>query len=234
MLSISPRNILAILLTVALAGCHSTSTSPKLAAFQRLPPDRLATWQIDVSSLRHWLIPLPASMAHTDLISGVTTVGGKTYAIGEPSAPEDPQFQRLTPAALASPSAVPDIAAVPSDAQFWLLADPRAFTIDDTHPLQLTFGKTTIELPSDLVTRARSIVASGHASAIGADLTIKADYADSADAARLAPSLQAVLRLLREVHSNVAAQGNQIVIKAELGPADAGRLLLDWATRRAR
>jgi len=234
MLSISPRIILAIPLMTVLAGCHSTPTSPKLAAFQRLPADRLATWQIDVASLRHSLIPLPASMAHTGLISGVTTVGGRTYAIGEPSAPEDPQFQPLTPATLASPSAVPDIAAVPGDAQFWLLADPHAFTIDDTHPLQLTFGKTTIELPSDLVTRARGIVASGHASAIGADLTINADYADPADAERLAPSLQAVLRLARDVHSNVAAQGNHIVIKAELGPADAGRFLMDWATRRAR
>lgn len=203
-----------------LSACRSAPSPQKLDAFRSLPANRLASWQVDTASLRRSLIPLPKDVADADLVSGVVTTERKVMKIAEPPAPS-----------ATGPGNVPSLEGIPNNAQFWLVAEPAAFEVDASHPFEMTFGKTTVQLPADLVARASSIVAWGNASALGADLTITATYQDPADPPRLAPSLGAVLRLVRDVKSDVAAQGNQIVIRAGIGPADAGRLLLNWMNR---
>jgi hypothetical protein len=206
-----------------------------LQVFRQLPADRLATWQVDVASLRRSLLPLPAELAGIDRISGVITTDRRTYAIAEPgitgrSLKERALILKLAPGPMAAPSPVPDASTIPAGAQFWLLADPRAFSTKD-ETLALTFGKTTIELPADLVTRARRLTASGHASAVGMDLTIDTEYSDAADPQRLAPSVGGVLHLARGVDTQVSAQGNHIVIQAKVGPAEAGKWLWNWMAK---
>jgi hypothetical protein len=154
------------------------------------------------------------------LVSGVITTERKVVKIAEPPAPAG------------GSGSIPDTNGIPANAQFWLVAEPAAFEVDDTHPFELRFGKTTVQLPAEVVTRATRIVVWGNASALGADLTADATYSDRADAARLAPSLGAVLRLARDVKSDASAQGNHIVIHAGIGPADAGRLLSNWISRQ--
>ena len=218
---------LVLILTTAACRRAPAPSPAKLDAFRRLPADRLASWQVDTASLRHSLIPLPKDVEGTDLVSGVVTAARKIVKIAEPpiAAPTG-----------AGSGSIPDISGIPANAQFWLVAEPAAFEVDDTHPFQLVFGKnektTTVQLPADLVTRAQRIVAWGNASALGADLTVDAEYADPADAQRLAPSLSAVLRMARDLKTDASAQSNHIVIHAGIGPADAGRLLLNWVSRQ--
>jgi hypothetical protein len=226
--------VAVIILVTLLVGCRR-QTAPQLEAFRRLPADRLATWQVDVASLRRSLLPLPAELAGVDRVSGVITTGRRTYVIAEPgfsaaSPKETALIQKLTPGPLATPGPIPDVSAIPNGAQFWMLADPRAFSTNN-QALTLTFGKTTVELPGDLVARAQRLIASGHAGATGMDLTIDTEYSDAADPQRLAPSIGGVLKLARGVDTQVSAQGNHILIQAKVGPAEAGKLLLGWMTK---
>jgi hypothetical protein len=216
-----------------LAACRNPS-APKLEIFRRLPADRLATWQVDVASLRRSLLPLPPELAGVDRVSGVITTGRRTYAIAEPgitgrSLKERELILKLAPSPTTT-GPIPDASKIPEGAQFWMLADPRAFSINGD-ALTLTFGKTTIELPGDLVARAQRLTASGHAGATGMDLTIDTEYSDDADPQRLAPSVGGVLKLARGVDTQVSAQGNHLLIQAKVGPAEAGKLLLGWMTK---
>jgi hypothetical protein len=205
-----------------------------LEIFRHLPADRLAIWQVDVASLRRSLLPLPPELTSVDRISGVITTNRRTYAIAEPgmtgrTLKERELILKLAPAPTAS-GPIPDTSTIPAGAQFWMLADPQAFATNN-QPLTLTFGKTTIELPGDLVAKAQRLTASGHAGATGMDLTIDTEYSDDADPQRLAPSVGGVLHLARGVDTQVLAQGNHILIQAKVGPAEAGRLLLGWMTK---
>ncbi len=228
------RVAVIILLVILLVGCRRHS-APELEAFRHLPADRLATWQVDVASLRRSLLPLPPELAGIDRVSGVITTDRRTYAIPEPgftgsSAQEKALILKLRPGPMATPGPIPDVSAIPSGAQFWMLADPRAFS-GDNQAVTLTFGNTTVDLPADLVTRAQRLTASGHAGATGMDLTIDTEYSDAADPQRLVPSVGGVLRLARGVDTQVSAQGNHILIQAKVGPVEAGKLLLVWMTK---
>jgi hypothetical protein len=215
--------------------CCRRQTPPQLEAFRRLPADRLATWQVDVASLRRSLLPLPAELAGVDRVSGVITADRHTYAIAEPgfvagTPKNQDRIRKLTPRSLATASPIPDASTIPSGAQFWLLADPRAFPTNN-ETLALTFGKTTIELPADLVARALRLTASGHAGAMGMDLTIDSEYSNAADPQRLAPSVGGVLRLARGIDTQVSVQGKHILIQAKVGPAEAGKMLWNWMAK---
>ena len=212
---------LFLVLILTASACRHAPTPGKLDAFRSLPANRLASWQIDAASLRRSLIPLPKEAEGADLVSGVVTTERKVVRVSEPPAPPS------------GDGSLPDITGIPANAQFWLVAEPAAFEVDDTHPFELRFGKTIVQLPADLVTRATRIIAWGNASALGADLTIDATYSDPADAQRLAPSLNAVLRMARDIKTDASAQGNHILIHAGIGPADAGRLLLNWISRQS-
>jgi hypothetical protein len=226
--------VAVIILVTVLASCRRP-TPPQLEAFRRLPGERFATWQVDVASLRRSLLPLPAELAGVDRVSGAITTDRHTYVIAEPGfasgTPKNQELiRKLTPSPLTAASPIPDASTIPSGAQFWLLADPRAFPTSN-ESLTLTFGKTTIELPADLVARAQHLTASGHAGAMGMDLTIDTEYSNAADPQRLAPSVGGVLRLARGVDTQVSAQGNHILIQAKVGPAEAGKLLWNWVAR---
>jgi hypothetical protein len=228
------RVTLGIVLITLLAGCRQ-APPPQLEAFRRLPANRLATWQVDVANLRRSLLPLPPELSGVQRVSGVITTDRQAYAIAEPgfgagSGKDSALIRKLTPAPMSTPGPIPDASVIPADVQFWLLADPHAFTVGDK-PLTLTFGKTTVELPADLVSKAQHLTASGHASAMGMDLTIDTEYSDAADPQRLAPSVGGVLRLARGVEAQVSAQGNHLVIQAKVGPGEAGKLLWNWVTR---
>ncbi|GEM_PF-5093599 len=211
-------------LLMVLTSCHK-ATPPELDAFRRLPGDRSAAWQVDVASLRRGLLPLPAELSGVERVSGVIAGNHHAYAIFEPGA---------APAKLAPPPGsagnAPDISTVPAGAQFWMVAEPRAFATN-SGTITLTFGKTTIDLPGELVSRATQLTASGHAGAAGMDLTIDTEYSDAADPARLAPSVAGVLKLARGIDTQVAAQGNHIVIHGKVGAAEAGKLLWNWMAK---
>jgi hypothetical protein len=66
---------------------------------------------------------------------------------------------------------------------------------------------------------------------MGMDLTIDTEYSNAADPQRLAPSVGGVLRLVRGVDTQVSAQGNHILIQANVGPAEAGKLLWNWVSK---
>jgi len=151
----------------------SRTPHPSSSAFRAPPPDRLATWQIDISSLRRSLIRWPGSMSRTDLVSGIITSPEKR-------SPSESLLARRSKicapdaCSLHAERADPDISAVPARSQFCSSPIPAP------SPWTSSIPRTNLRKGGPLSCRApwspapRQIVVSGHASATGADLVIDA------------------------------------------------------------
>src|SRR5690242_13340362 len=90
---------------------------------------------------------------------------------------------------------VADLGPLPAGKDLWLVMDPKS-------PGPLAIGPirgVTVELPSELLTSARHLIAYGNVGALSLELGAEGEYASPADATRLASTLQGFLGLLKKL-----------------------------------